>query len=100
MKIHKEEVEKKKISGLMNYESALSHIAIIFEKRNREVKFDLSCVCAFKCDIDNLLIKTCEITYDKIIVECDKESLIWPIQKYTCTVPLEEGIQLMENLRK
>ena len=100
MKIHKETVEAKKVSGLLTYESALSHIAKIFENEKVTASFDYNCVCEFSGVIENNKIVAFSVSYDKILVMNDTKSFFWPILKHTRNVSIEEGEQFLENLRK
>ncbi len=90
----------KSATGLMKYEDALNHIAVIFKDKKYVATFTYECVCSFKFDVENLTMKDCNISYDKIIVKQDDQTFIWPIQKYTTSIPLEECQQFLESIKR
>jgi len=85
---------------LMTYEDALKYIWTVFGLPDSDCKFTESCICGFSANIENCQMQSFNIIYSKVGFEIEGKLNFWPIQKYTRSVSLEEGIQLLETLRK
>ena len=91
---------KQESSKLMTYQEILKPLYDVFGRAECDCKFNESCICGFSCNIEDSQIKSFTVSYDKVFFDIDGKLFLWPIQKHTCIVTLEEGNQLLENLRK
>lgn len=94
------EDKKSETAHYMTYEEASKQLWSVFNIPQMDCKFTDNCVCGLTADIEDGQIKSFTISYDKIGFEIEGFMKFWPIQKYTRTVPLEEGNELLEHLRK
>ncbi len=85
---------------LHTYNESLKILFEIFGRAEQDCKFIETCICGFSSNIENCEIKSFTVIYDKIWFDIDGKSFLWPMQKHTCDLTIEQGQQLLEKLRK